>query len=158
MLWACQTSPLIFPPHSSFLNVAAPAPKVERLPDVTSETSVQIEEIVTKVTQVAPPPPPKPVDIAPQFIQDLPTSISVEQGESFTVTVSVEALPEASFTWYVDNREISESAVTRFERPEKNVRRVTFTAPITSGEYKVIASNRAGSALTFSEVTVKGRC
>ncbi len=127
---------------------------------------MQVQEVVTEILdkiewierrQRRPPPkrPPEPVSRPPRIVKHLPAAVNVRKDEVLTLSVTAEAAPEASFTWYINSFEVRQSAFVRHECPAPNVSRLILQQP-KEGEYKVIARNKAGTTFSTTYVTVEG--
>ncbi|KAK6013400.1 immunoglobulin I-set domain protein, partial [Ostertagia ostertagi] len=88
---------------------------------------------------------------SPRFINQVP-NLTVQPGSEVVIDVEVDADPPARFTWFVNGREFRESTngVELFY-PSTNRCVVKFAFPV-SGEYKVVASNVHGSAMSSGYV------
>ncbi|VDM40900.1 unnamed protein product, partial [Toxocara canis] len=141
----------------------------------SSSTRVVVEVIeelmeVSSVSIVRAPQPPPPIQqfqfvrkgriesrkdlpMVPKIKKKFAPLIRVPQKEPLVLSIEVDAIPEANFTWRVNNFEIRPSALVHIERPAPNVSRATFTKP-TQGRYEVIASNELGSDTCTTKVAI----
>ncbi|KAK6040637.1 immunoglobulin I-set domain protein [Cooperia oncophora] len=90
---------------------------------------------------------------SPRFINQVP-NLTIQPGSEAVIDVEVDADPAARFTWFVNGREFRESTngVELFY-PSMNRCVVKFAFPV-SGEYKVVASNVHGSAMSSGYIEI----
>ncbi|CAD6186690.1 unnamed protein product [Caenorhabditis auriculariae] len=91
---------------------------------------------------------------APRFISQVP-NLCVTAGSAVVIDVEVDANPPARFSWFVNGKEYRDSTnnVEMFT-PSPNRSIVRFSLPI-AGEYKVVASNVHGSAMSSGHVDIQ---
>ncbi|XGW01071.1 hypothetical protein V3C99_013768 [Haemonchus contortus] len=90
---------------------------------------------------------------SPRFINQVP-NLTVQPGSEVVIDVEVDADPPARFTWFVNGREFRESSKgVELFYPSTNRCVVKFAFPV-SGEYKVVASNVHGSAMSSGYVEI----
>lgn len=90
----------------------------------------------------------------PKIIRKLLPVTRIEQNGSLTLEISVEAIPEASITWRLNNFEIRPSASTSIERISENVSRITFLEAI-DGRVEAIAKNYLGQDSTSTKILIE---
>ncbi|KAJ1351970.1 hypothetical protein KIN20_008153 [Parelaphostrongylus tenuis] len=107
------------------------------------EKSMATEEGQTSVT----------IHRAPRFVNQVP-NLTVQPGTQVVIDVEVDAVPPARFLWSVNGREYRESSNNvEFYYPSPNRCVAKFALPV-SGEYKVVASNLCGSAMSCGYVEI----
>uniref|UniRef100_A0A914ZQC4 Titin n=1 Tax=Parascaris univalens TaxID=6257 RepID=A0A914ZQC4_PARUN len=90
---------------------------------------------------------------APEIKRKFAALIRVPQKQPLVLSIEADAIPEATFTWRVNNFEVRTSALVHIERPAPNVSQATFTKP-AEGKYEVIAANELGSVTCSTKVAV----
>uniref|UniRef100_A0A8D8X7L0 Muscle M-line assembly protein unc-89 n=1 Tax=Cacopsylla melanoneura TaxID=428564 RepID=A0A8D8X7L0_9HEMI len=98
------------------------------------------------------------VKAKPRFKKTLPETVEIDEGQSLTLSIDVEAVPEPEVKWYRNGQEISADANIKITRDTKRIENynltVTLVRPENGGEYEVRASNEVGNAVTKSRVLV----
>ncbi|PIC27588.1 hypothetical protein B9Z55_019795 [Caenorhabditis nigoni] len=91
---------------------------------------------------------------APRFLTQVP-NLFVTAGSNVIIDVEVDANPPARFSWFVNGKEYRETTngVEMFS-PDVNRSVVRFSIPV-AGEYKVVASNVHGSAMSCGHVDIQ---
>uniref|UniRef100_A0A8R1HQD1 Ig-like domain-containing protein n=1 Tax=Caenorhabditis japonica TaxID=281687 RepID=A0A8R1HQD1_CAEJA len=91
---------------------------------------------------------------APRFLTQVP-NLFVTAGSHVIIDVEVDANPPARFSWFVNGKEYRDSTqnVEMFS-PDVNRSVVRFSIPV-AGEYKVVASNVHGSAMSCGHVDIQ---
>lgn len=91
---------------------------------------------------------------APRFLTQVP-NLFVTAGSNVIIDVEVDANPPARFSWFVNGKEYRDSihGVEMFS-PDVNRSVVRFSIPV-AGEYKVVASNVHGSAMSCGHVDIQ---
>ncbi|VDM99763.1 unnamed protein product [Thelazia callipaeda] len=95
-------------------------------------------------------------DIPPKFVQQIP-NLTLRPGIEAVIDVEVKASPPAKFLWFVNGVEYRDTlglGQTEIYYPMVNRCIARFLIPQT-GEYKVIAENRAGKAESIGYVNIK---
>ncbi|KAI5708872.1 hypothetical protein M8J76_005116 [Diaphorina citri] len=98
------------------------------------------------------------VKAKPRFKKTLPETVEIDEGQSLSLSIEVEAVPEPEVKWYRNGQEITADANIKITRDSKRIEdyhlTVTLVKPEDGGEYEVRASNEVGSAVTKSRVLV----
>ncbi|VDK48693.1 unnamed protein product, partial [Anisakis simplex] len=97
--------------------------------------------------------PRKDLPKVPKIHKKFASLIRIPQHKPLVLSVEADAIPEATFTWRVNNFEVRPSALVHIERPAPNVCRATFTKP-SEGRYEVIASNERGTDVCSTKVAI----
>uniref|UniRef100_A0A914WIF3 Ig-like domain-containing protein n=2 Tax=Plectus sambesii TaxID=2011161 RepID=A0A914WIF3_9BILA len=132
----------------------ASAPSIQPIPIYEKSEEVEIEsheELLIKMTE---PKSDRPIPQKPRIIAELTPEITVPAGETLVLHFQVDSFPEATFSWYVNNFEVRHSAHIRLESPGPNQSQATFFKP-TDGNYKVVAKNDLGTAISVSRVVIE---
>ncbi|GMR58652.1 hypothetical protein PMAYCL1PPCAC_28847, partial [Pristionchus mayeri] len=90
----------------------------------------------------------------PRIVDPLPTVIRLKSSEALELNVSADAIPEASFTWRLNNFELKPNANVSIEKTGENASRARFVVP-SSGRYEAIAINDLGQDATSTKVIVE---
>ncbi|CAI4231525.1 unnamed protein product [Auanema sp. JU1783] len=92
-------------------------------------------------------------NLAPRFINQVP-NLTVPPGQEAVIDVVCDANPPARFAWFVNGKEFKENTnVVDIFYPEENRCVARFHIP-TSGEYKVVASNVHGTAMSSGFIEI----
>ncbi|XP_014257942.1 obscurin isoform X8 [Cimex lectularius] len=94
----------------------------------------------------------------PQFKKPL-SDMTVNEGDTLTLKVEIDATPEPTVKWYKDGQELTEDAHIKISRDSHRVETYELTVNLVkaedSGEYEVRAINEMGSAVTKNTVIVQ---
>ncbi|GMS79698.1 hypothetical protein PENTCL1PPCAC_1873, partial [Pristionchus entomophagus] len=90
----------------------------------------------------------------PRIVDPLPTVIRLKSSEALELNVAAEAIPEAAFTWRLNNFELKPNANVSIEKTGENASRARFVVP-SSGRYEAIAVNELGQDATSTKVIVE---
>jgi len=99
-----------------------------------------------------------PILSAPEFIQRLPATETVEEGTSVTFACKVVGFPKPTITWYKDDDDITEDSRAKMETGDSGVHSIYIkdVSKCDGGTYKIRASNLEGSSSSSLYITVKG--
>lgn len=95
---------------------------------------------------------------APEFIQRLPATETVEEGSTVTFGCKVVGFPKPTITWYKDDDVITNDSRAKTEVGEFGVHSIHLkdVSKCDAGTYKIRASNLEGSSTSSLYITVKG--
>ncbi|GMT09140.1 hypothetical protein PFISCL1PPCAC_437, partial [Pristionchus fissidentatus] len=91
---------------------------------------------------------------APRIVDPLPAVIRLKSSEALELNVAADAIPEATFTWRLNNFELKPNPNVSIEKTGKNASRARFVVP-SSGRYEAIAINSLGQDATSTKVIVE---
>ncbi len=145
--------------HVTFI-LAVPIVSEQQSPIQRMKLEQTREQLELHEERLVRPPPiaqsPKPIPFPPKFLQKFPESLLAPSDGPFAMTVTVTALPAASFIWYINGFEVRESESVRLDSQVPNTSQATFMKP-KQGEYRVTAKNEQGTATMQTLVTVYGK-
>ncbi|RZF43883.1 hypothetical protein LSTR_LSTR007219 [Laodelphax striatellus] len=97
------------------------------------------------------------VSYKPRFRKGL-KNVSMDEGDSLTLEVEIEGVPEPTVKWFKNGEEVTGDAHIKITRDSKRIENysMTFTLvkPEDGGEYEVRASNEMGTTVSQSTVTI----
>jgi len=93
---------------------------------------------------------------APEFVDDVKSPISLNEGETFDLKIRVKGKPIPEIEWYKDDRAIRQSSRINMKSEDDTFTLVIIDVTIDdSGVYKCVARSNAGSAEKTFKVEVK---
>lgn len=96
---------------------------------------------------------------SPRFVEELLEPITVMDGEALLLTCKVVGKPTPRVQWYHNQEKIVETKETLVSQDADGLCQLQITEvfPENDGEYKCVASNKIGEALTTTFVNIQGR-
>lgn len=90
----------------------------------------------------------------PKIVASFAPVLHVPETEPLILRAVAEAIPEAEFTWLLNNFEVRPSQTVAIEQLGPNTSQATFRVPV-SGRYEVIARNKLGQDVRSCKVLIE---